>query len=69
MRLLVVFGTVLTALGIVGFLWMMSFMQRMQHDRQSGIGAVAGGIGPFMLLGIVGILLLIVAAVVRILRR
>jgi len=66
MRLLVVFGIILTALGVVGFLWMLSFMD---HDRQSGIGAVAGGIGPFMLLGIVGILLLIVAAVVRILRR
>jgi hypothetical protein len=66
MRLLVVFGMVLTALGVVGFLWRMSFIA---HERQAGVGAVAGGIAPLMLLGIVGILLLIVAAVVRVLRH
>ena len=65
MRTLLITGIVFFVAGVFE-LCRMSIA--IQHERQAGISAVAGGVGPLALIA-VGIFLLLVAAAVRVARR
>jgi hypothetical protein len=67
MKILLWAGVVCVAAGVGSILW--ALWSSMQFSRSSGIGEVAGGMGPGVLLLLPGLLLLAAAGIVHVMRR